>query len=154
MAKTSTEVFDSECDTNGCSLDMDIEMMKLTLFADMIEKDEWLNIWDDEKADDGDSFIIRNNKIQEGEIGAFVRVPVREVIEKPVEQIISVVKNERKERILDGITRIVGYYSRMSNWNLSKVGELRDRAGGIYKFSNTPYNTDYNRDRAVNNLHA
>lgn len=26
-----------------------------------------------------------------------------------------------------GITRIVGYYSRTDNWNLSKIGELRDR---------------------------
>ncbi|NLO92016.1 MAG: anaerobic ribonucleoside-triphosphate reductase [Elusimicrobia bacterium] len=28
-----------------------------------------------------------------------------------------------------GITRIVGYYSRIDNWNLSKIGELHDRHG-------------------------
>jgi len=32
-----------------------------------------------------------------------------------------------------GITRIVGYYSRVDNWNLSKVGELKDRHKGNYK---------------------
>jgi len=31
-----------------------------------------------------------------------------------------------------GITRIVGYYSRINNWNKSKLGELRDRHRGNY----------------------
>jgi len=30
------------------------------------------------------------------------------------------------------ITRVVGYYSRVHNWNKSKVGELKDRHKGIY----------------------
>jgi len=32
-----------------------------------------------------------------------------------------------------GITRIVGYFSRINNWNKSKVGELKDRRRGNYK---------------------
>ncbi|MCK5306413.1 MAG: anaerobic ribonucleoside-triphosphate reductase [Candidatus Omnitrophica bacterium] len=31
-----------------------------------------------------------------------------------------------------GITRIVGYYSRVDNWNKSKIGELKDRHRGNY----------------------
>jgi len=31
-----------------------------------------------------------------------------------------------------GVTRIVGYYSRINNWNQSKIGELKDRHGGDY----------------------
>ena len=31
-----------------------------------------------------------------------------------------------------GLTRIVGYYSRITNWNKSKIGELRDRRMGNY----------------------
>jgi len=31
-----------------------------------------------------------------------------------------------------GLTRIVGYYSRITNWNKSKLGELRDRRAGDY----------------------
>jgi ribonucleoside-triphosphate reductase len=31
-----------------------------------------------------------------------------------------------------GITRIVGYFSRVSNWNKSKLGELKDRQKGNY----------------------
>ena len=30
------------------------------------------------------------------------------------------------------MTRIVGYYSRISNWNKSKIGELKDRHRGNY----------------------
>jgi ribonucleoside-triphosphate reductase len=30
------------------------------------------------------------------------------------------------------LTRIVGYYSRINNWNKSKIGELRDRQAGNY----------------------
>lgn len=32
-----------------------------------------------------------------------------------------------------GVTRIVGYFSRVNNWNLSKIGELKDRQKGNYK---------------------
>ena len=31
-----------------------------------------------------------------------------------------------------GLTRIVGYFSRITNWNKSKIGELRDRQNGNY----------------------
>jgi len=31
-----------------------------------------------------------------------------------------------------GITRICGYFSRISNWNASKKGELKDRQAGRY----------------------
>lgn len=33
---------------------------------------------------------------------------------------------------VEGVTRIVGYYSRVNNWNKSKIGELRDRRIGNY----------------------
>ncbi len=32
-----------------------------------------------------------------------------------------------------GVTRIVGYFSRISNWNKSKIGELKDRRKGNYR---------------------
>jgi ribonucleoside-triphosphate reductase len=35
-----------------------------------------------------------------------------------------------------GITRIVGYYSRINNWNRSKIGELRERHRGNYRIEN------------------
>jgi anaerobic ribonucleoside-triphosphate reductase len=32
-----------------------------------------------------------------------------------------------------GVTRIVGYYSKITNWNKHKIGELKDRHSGNYK---------------------
>ena len=48
------------------------------------------------------------------------------------ENILSVLAG-REPIILDGITRIVGYFSKVSNWNKSKLGELKDRREGNYK---------------------
>jgi hypothetical protein len=31
-----------------------------------------------------------------------------------------------------GVTRVVGYFSRINNWNNQKVGELKDRQQGVY----------------------
>lgn len=41
--------------------------------------------------------------------------------------------NGRDNIIMDGVTRIVGYFSKISNWNKSKQGELKDRQKGNYK---------------------
>lgn len=32
-----------------------------------------------------------------------------------------------------GISRVVGYYSRIDNWNVSKRAELKDRQKGNYR---------------------
>lgn len=52
--------------------------------------------------------------------------------ENDFENVIDVL-NGREPQILDGITRIVGYFSKTSNWNKSKIGELKDRRAGNYK---------------------
>ena len=48
------------------------------------------------------------------------------------ENLISVL-SWRDAVVVDGITRIVGYFSKISNWNKSKIGELDDRRKGNYK---------------------
>lgn len=45
---------------------------------------------------------------------------------------LSSVLNGRDAFVVDGITRIVGYFSKVSNWNKSKIGELKDRQKGNY----------------------
>ena len=37
---------------------------------------------------------------------------------------------------VDGMTRIVGYFSKIKNWNKSKLGELKDRQKGDYMIHN------------------
>lgn len=46
---------------------------------------------------------------------------------------ISRVLNGGQATVLDQVTRIVGYFSKTSNWNKSKLGELNDRRKGNYK---------------------
>jgi hypothetical protein len=38
----------------------------------------------------------------------------------------------REPSVLYHMTRVVGYYSRVENWNQSKLGELADRHRGEY----------------------
>jgi hypothetical protein len=44
----------------------------------------------------------------------------------------DVLTGRREPRIMRHIARIVGYYSLVRNWNLSKRAELRDRHRGSY----------------------
>ncbi len=82
-------------------------------------------------------FIIRDYTRDEGIEGAYIEVSIDEIAQKVTDadraqEIIRVIQNDRASIVLNGITRIVGYYSRVNNWNKSKVGELRDRAAGRY----------------------
>lgn len=82
-------------------------------------------------------FVVRNYSKTEGIEGAYVEVSIDEIVRKvtdtgKAQEFLKVIQNERPPVVLNGITRIVGYYSRVNNWNKSKVGELRDRANGNY----------------------
>ena len=48
---------------------------------------------------------------------------------KAVERIID---GKRDPTVLKHMTRIIGYYSNIGNWNKSKLGELKDRHKGDY----------------------
>ena len=50
-----------------------------------------------------------------------------------VDEIVRVLSFEREPIILDVMSRIVGYYSSMSSWNKSKLGEAKDRRKGDYE---------------------
>ncbi len=45
----------------------------------------------------------------------------------------AIVTGRRDAHVLEHMTRVVGYYSRIQNWNRSKLGELRDRHAGKYQ---------------------
>ncbi|MDR4496668.1 MAG: anaerobic ribonucleoside-triphosphate reductase [Candidatus Scalindua sp.] len=89
----------------------------------------------------GEVFVIRDYTKDEGIEGAYVEVSINEVVEKvtdfdKAQEFLRVISNDRSSIVLNGITRIVGYYSRVNNWNKSKVGELRDRSNGRYGLTN------------------
>ncbi len=44
----------------------------------------------------------------------------------------SVFLGKREPKVLSHMTRVVGYFSKVENWNRSKVGELKGRQRGDY----------------------
>lgn len=46
--------------------------------------------------------------------------------------ILEVLTMQREPEVLTHMARVVGYYSRVDNWNQSKLGELKDRKKGKY----------------------
>ena len=74
--------------------------------------------------------IIRNNNTKKK-----FKIDKLELVKYDYDNFIAVI-NGREPIILDGITRIVGYFSKTSNWNKSKIGELQDRRAGNYKIDN------------------
>jgi hypothetical protein len=44
----------------------------------------------------------------------------------------AVLTGVREPSVLYHMSRVVGYFSRIENWNVSKIGELHDRQRGNY----------------------
>jgi len=89
-------------------------------------------------------FAVRDTKFAENSEESHVYVPVTEVCNKPIKQIMKCLNDDRKAVVCEGVTRIVGYYSRTGNWNKSKIGELRDRQNGNYGTPN--YTKQYHKE--------
>jgi|SRR3990167_2518341 len=70
-------------------------------------------------------------KIDNVRLEASVIVPVDVILDNDIYTLINALKSFEFIKV-HGVTRIVGYYSRVSNWNRSKIGELRDRQKGNY----------------------
>ncbi|GJQ24369.1 hypothetical protein BIY37_03390 [Candidatus Brocadia sapporoensis] len=101
---------------------------KLNAFDSVIESHEFLEI-DGEitgNTPKEDCIKIINHKLE----CAFA-IDIDSVIRQDVESVVHALETGITTRLY-GVTRIVGYYSRVSNWNKSKIGELHDRHMGRY----------------------
>lgn len=74
-------------------------------------------------------------KVDNDTLKASYLVPVKVILKTPLRHLILSLESGTFER-LQGVTRIVGYYSRVRNWNKSKIGELRDRQSGKEHYAN------------------
>lgn len=106
---------------------------KLIAFNEAIESHEQLEI-DSDYIKEPASLKTHYLKVVNHEMKGAYGVPLSAIIEYPVERLIKALESGIF-RPLYGVTRIVGYYSRISNWNKSKVGELADRHNGDYSVS-------------------
>ena len=58
---------------------------------------------------------------------------VESILSESWEDLEAVLTGNRPAKIMRGITRVVGYYSQVRNWNGSKLAELADRERGRYR---------------------
>jgi hypothetical protein len=73
--------------------------------------------------------------VKHAKSGLMTRIPT-EAIEAADWQILEdVLTGKREPQVLQHMTRVVGYFSRVENWNKSKVGELKDRQRGNYSIA-------------------
>ena len=70
--------------------------------------------------------------VQHTETGVKHAVSISSILENPWEELEAVLTGEREPHVMIHLTRIVGYYSRVQNWNRSKLAELADRHAGEY----------------------
>ena len=129
---------------------------KLNSFVEKVEDSKRFEIAGTDK--DEEVIVLSDTTKREGIYGRYIEVGVEEILTAPLKDIWGVIANNRKKIVLEGVTRIVGYYSRTHNWNKSKVGELRDRIvsreHGGYGFNGLQTDTKAREDAltAVGNL--
>ncbi len=142
------------------NVDMENELMQsLELFQTAIDAKENLEIicYEAKKDGSGDLLVVENSNVSPTCEGHQTTVDVSEIFakagdEKSAIAFVDVINNDRKPIVCEGVTRIVGYYSRTHNWNKSKIGELRDRHGKNYALSGQAPAYDESRNLAVNGL--
>ncbi|HLA37374.1 MAG TPA: hypothetical protein VJZ02_02795 [Candidatus Brocadiales bacterium] len=101
---------------------------KLTAFNDAIGAHEYLEIDGDVE---GDSLETHKLKVLNHKRTIAHEVTLEAILTQDLPALIEALETGIKNPLY-GVTRIVGYLSRISNWNPSKLGELRDRHRGNY----------------------
>jgi len=102
--------------------------MKLTDFYEKVEADESLEGLGVECSASEHAGVIVKHLIS----GLTTRLPVEAICKADWGVILQVLRGDREPIALQHMTRVVGYYSRVENWNKSKIGELNDRQKGEY----------------------
>ena len=87
---------------------------------------EWLGVREGRSPGEDEALILHT------ETGVKHAVGVSSILEHSWEELEAVLTGKREARVMIHLTRIVGYYSRVQNWNRSKLAELRDRHAGAY----------------------
>jgi len=103
--------------------------MRLDDFSEAVNVDPELVAWDLVRGKQPDDTMVVVKCLRDGQ---YVRFKLSAVIENDWETLRRLALGELDLQPLDVVTRVVGYYSRVSNWNASKVGELKDRRNGDY----------------------
>ncbi len=115
----------------SCKEKGDMQMLieeKLKLFDTAVEEHEFLEIDGDIEGNTPQEHYLKiiNHKLE-----CAFSISIDAVIRQDLDCVINALETGIDTRLY-GVTRIVGYYSRVQNWNKSKIGELHDRHMGRY----------------------
>jgi hypothetical protein len=69
--------------------------------------------------------------------GSILQFPFEALQHITWEQLEPILTCKREPHVLTHMSRVVGYFSRIENWNQSKIGELKDRHRGNYALTET-----------------
>jgi hypothetical protein len=132
-------------------------MRSLTLFVDAIEATEHLAIVCEDTKDGKDILVVENSNVAKHIDGHQCEVDLAEIFAKTTDEasaqeFVDVIDTTRAPIVLEGVTRIVGYYSRVNNWNKSKIGELRDRNQQNYALAGASPEHDEARHAVINSM--
>ena len=105
--------------------------MNLTDFYDHVESDEALEGIGVVLGDSPDLDVVVVKDVATGQLTRLLADTIRS---HPWEVLRDVIMGLDPAPLYH-TTRIVGYFSRIENWNKSKLGELRDRRNGDYRVS-------------------
>jgi len=97
--------------------------MKLEAFFEAVEADENLQ---------GVGVNGHDTYVQEVQSKIVTRVPLDLIEMSDWSDMCPILIGAREPIVLKHITRVVGYFSQVANWNRSKIGELKDRHKGDY----------------------
>ena len=108
----------------------------IQLFYDAINDTDNLEIQKTQYSDKGEVFVIEDSNNKETHIELLVNEVCEKVQSiKDAQRFVDAINNPEAEKILDSYSRIVGYFSKISNWNQSKIGELKGRQKGKQFYS-------------------
>jgi hypothetical protein len=131
-------------------------MKSFELFVEHVEAHENLELVGEFENGSGETIlVVEDHSLAKDVEGHQIVCDLTEVFsaikdEKSAERFVAVIAGEDSPIKLNGITRIVGYYSRINNWNKSKIGELRERNQEFYALTGKAPKHDEQRMAVIN----
>ncbi len=117
---------------------------KIEDFVSKIDSCERFNIVG--VTEDNENFILSDSRYEKDTEDSCIQLSISEIVKVPLDSIFGAISGKRNDIVLNGYTRIVGYYSAFKNWNASKISEQADRVkgrkDGAYGFTGKGYNKE------------
>ena len=102
---------------------------KQAMEAKLMEFDERIAAHPDLEIDGEENGVL---KVLNHDSKSAFNVPLKTIMQTPARDLVKALDEGVFEGRVFGVSRIVGYYSRINNWNKSKVSELQARSKGNY----------------------